>query len=416
MKRLLWLSHVLPHPPQGGVLQRSHHLARAAAEAYDVDLVTFRQRAFHPDEAALARSREALAKFLRVRAVVDLPADRGRLARTWLQAASALTPAPYTVRWNRSRAMTRVLCELARSERYDLVHFDTIGMFQHRVHFPGAAWVLNHHNVESQMMERRAARASGAERAYLAWEARRLARWERVHGGQADVHVVVSGLDGQRLRDVVPGADTAVVENPVDVEYFRPTGDAKPEPGSVVFAGRIDAYTNLAAVRWMRDEIWPRLRRGGVARALWIVGRNPPLDLQAWAEHEPSVTVTGFVEDVRPWIERAQVYLCPIRDGGGTRLKLLDAMAMGQAIVSHPMALEGLDVVPGQHALVAEDAEGFARAVEHLLEDEPLRRRLGRAARERAVELYSTAAVRGHLWAAYERALANRASRGARRA
>jgi len=116
------------------------------------------------------------------------------------------------------------------------------------------------------------------------------------------------------------------------------------------------------------------------------------------------------VDDVRPWLERAQVYLCPITDGGGTRLKLLDAMAMQRAIVSHPMALEGLDVKPGEHVLVAGDAEGLAREVERALGDAALRERLGRAARERAEALYSTEAVERHLLQAYERARAIRAS------
>lgn len=408
--RLLWLSHVLPHPPQGGVLQRSFHLIRAASRAYDVDLVTFRQRAFHPDAAAVAASVAALGELVHVRRVFDLPADGGALARRWLEASSVVTREPYTVRWNRSRALAAFLPTLAREARYDVVHFDTIGMLAHRGAFPSAAWVLNHHNVESHMLARRADAARGLAGAYLRWEALRLARYEREPGGRADLHVVVSELDAARLREEVPGAAVQVVENPVDVSYFRPSGALEEEPGAVVFAGRIDAYTNAAAVRWMRDEIWPRLRRGGVAKALWIVGRNPPADIVAWGRNDPSVSVTGYVDDVRPWLERAQAYLCPITDGGGTRLKLLDAMAMQRAIVSHPMALEGLDVKAGEHALVAADVEGLAREVERVLGDAGLRERLGRAARERAEALYSTEAVERHLLDAYERARAIRAA------
>lgn len=409
--RLLWLSHVLPHPPKGGVLQRSFHLLRAAAEAYDVDLVTFRQRAFHPDAAAVAASVAALGELVRVRRVFDLPADAGALARRWLGLSSLVTREPYTVRWNRARDLEPYLAELGRDQRYDVVHFDTIGMFAHREAFPAAAWVLNHHNIESQMMARRADGARGLVRRYLRWEAVRLARYEREPGSRADLHLVVSGLDAARLRAELPRAEVQVVENPVDVSYFQTSGTLEEEPGSIVFAGRIGAYTNAAAVRWMRDAIWPRLRRGGVARALWIVGRSPPPDVVAWGRSDPSVTVTGYVDDVRPWLERAQVYLCPITDGGGTRLKLLDAMAMRRAIVSHPMALEGLDLTPGEHVLVADDVEGLARQVEHALEDAALRARLGRAARERAEQRYSTEAARRHLLGAYERARAIRATR-----
>ncbi len=412
--RLLWLSHVLPHPPQGGVLQRSFHLIRAAASAFDVDLVSFRQRAFHPDAASLSASLSALGEFVRVRRVFDLPADASPLHRRWIEASSLVTREPYTVRWNRSRAMAAYLPGLAREAHYDVVHFDTIGMLAHRHAFPRAAWVLNHHNIESHMVARRSRSARGLFRTILAWEAARLARYERDPGGRVDLHVVVSELDATRLCTEMPDVAVEVVENPVDVTHFRPGAACKEEPGSVVFAGRIDAYTNAAAVRWMRDAIWPRLLRGGLAKALWIVGRSPPADILAWGRSEPTVTVTGFVDDVRPWIERAEVYLCPITDGGGTRLKLLDAMAMQRAIVSHPMALEGLDVKAGEHVLVGNDVESLACEVERALGDAPLRARLGRAARDRAECLYSTEAVGRHLLRAYERARAIRAAAPAR--
>ena len=98
--RLLWLSHLVPHPPKGGVLQRSYHLLRGAAEGFSVDLAAFRQRAFHPDPASLEESTRALSEFVRVAGVVDLPSDRSRFSRTRLLATSVLGPIPYTVRWN----------------------------------------------------------------------------------------------------------------------------------------------------------------------------------------------------------------------------------------------------------------------------------------------------------------------------
>jgi glycosyltransferase involved in cell wall biosynthesis len=385
-------------------LQRSFHLICGAARAHAVDLASFRQRAFHPDAESLEASRRALSELVRVRALVDLPVDRGRAARAWTYLSSAFTRSPYSVRWNAAPAMEAALLELAREQRYDLVHFDSIGMLQYRHHFPGAVWVLNHHNAESHMMARRARHAPLWLRPYLLWEARRLRAYEARAGALAARHLAVSSLDRQRLLEVIPGARIDVVENAVDTEFFRPLGTGK-RAGHVVFAGRIDSYANLAAARWLRDEIWPRLRRGGVARSLAIVGRNPPPEIAGWGRAEPTVAVTGFVEDVRRALDEAEVFVCPITQGGGTRLKILDAMAMGLPVVSHPMALEGLDVVAGEHVLAAPDAEGIARAVEGLLKDPDLRRRLSRAARDRVCELYSTSAVHRHLLEAYARAL-----------
>ena len=402
--RLLWLSHVLPHPPKGGVLQRSYHLIHGAAQVHDVDLLTFRQRAFHPDVESLAESVDALAEFAEVRGVLDLPGDRGRPSKAIKLASSAVTSEPYTIRWNHSAEMERRVRDLADECAYDLVHFDTIGMFQYRHHFPRASWVLNHHNIESQMMAQRAAHAPLPLRAYLEWEAWRLKRWEARDGAQAHMHLVVSELDGERLREHIPGARPRVVENAVDTDSFHPLSTPK-RSGHVVFVGRIDGYANLSAARWLRDEIWPELRKRRTAQTLGIVGRNPPEDIVAWGDSDSSVEVSGFVDDVRMAFDEAEVFVCPIFQGGGTRLKILDAMAMGLPIVSHSMAIEGLDLVPGEHVLVADDTRSTVEAIDRLLADSGLRERMSRAALERVDALYSTHAVHKHLNEAYAEAL-----------
>jgi glycosyltransferase involved in cell wall biosynthesis len=391
------------------VLQRSFHLIVGAAEAFDVDLVTFCQTAFHPDESSLAAARQGLKEYVRILQVCDLPADRGRVSRAWLLGTSAFARTPYTIRWNSSRSMWKALRAISSSNRYDLVHFDTIGMFQYRNLFPDSAWVLNHHNIESHLIERRSQGAGVLARSYLRWEATRLARWERIHGAEADLHLAVSDLDVDRLRRVIGDAPAAVIENAVDTEFFRPT-EGRQMPGHIVFAGRIDAYANAEAVRWMRDEIWPQLRAGS-ARSVAIIGRSPPPDIISWGHSAPDVEVTGYVDDVRPYLDAGEVYLCPIRDGGGTRLKLLDAMSMGLPIVSHRMAIEGLSVVPGEHLLVADDAEGLISHVEALLADPERRKKIGRNARARAEELYGAPAVRRRLVAAYRDTLDRRARR-----
>ncbi len=412
MAKILWLSHLLPYPPKGGALQRSFHLLRGAAEFGDVDIVSFRQAALHPDAHAVSAATEALSEYATVRAVFDLPTDRNVLLKGWLLFSSTLTRTPFTVRWNTQRELGSFL--EANGADYDLVHFDTIGMFQYRRFFPNATWVLNHHNIESDMMARRARRSGLTLRPYLKWEAHRLLAWERHFGSEADAHLVVSELDRDRLLAIIPTARVAVVENPTDCEYFTPSEFSRTE-GSVTFVGRIDAYANAEAVRWIRDEIWPLIRRGGERCTLSIVGRSPPRDIQQWGHGDPDIEVTGFVDDVRPWMNRAQVYLCPIRDGGGTRLKVLDAMAMQLALVCHPMACEGIDVRHEEHLLLAETAEDSARACLRLLHDPDLRERLGRRARELVEERYSLPIVWSNQARAYAQALSigsgSRASR-----
>lgn len=402
MTKILWLSHLLPFPPKGGALQRSFHLIRGATQFGDVDLVSFRQAALHPDAQATEDAKTALSADVNVRAIFDLPADRSSLSKAWLLLTSSVTREPYTIRWNSDERLRQFL--ESNSEVYDLVHFDTIGMFQYRSLFPTAAWVLNHHNVESEMVARRADRSRIALRAYLKWEAHRLQRWENSYGPEADAHLVVSELDRDRLLSIMPTSDVLVVENPTDCEYFKYSGCSK-EEGSIIFVGRIDAYANSKAVRWIREEIWPMIRDATKGCKLSIVGRGPHRDILDWGDREAAVEVTGFVDDVRPWMNRAQVYLCPIRDGGGTRLKILDAMAMELPLVCHPMALEGIDAQHEEHVLLAESAKEFADACLRLLSDSDLRNQLGRRARKLVEERYALPTVWSHQAEAYMRAL-----------
>jgi len=186
---------------------------------------------------------------------------------------------------------------------------------------------------------------------------------------------VVSELDGVRLRDICPAVRTAVVANGVDTNYFRMASQA-PERGHLIMVSGMNWFPNLDAVLYMTREIWPKLIQERSDLRLTIVGASPPPEVQDIAARDARVTVTGFVDDVRTHMDRAQVYLCPMRDGGGTRLKILDALSMGKPIVATQMALEGIDVTPESDVLTADAPDTFARQVMRLLDDDALCRRL----------------------------------------
>jgi polysaccharide biosynthesis protein PslH len=392
--RILWLSHLIPYPPKGGVQQRSYNLMRELSRHHEVDVVAFYQAAHHKDAAALTQAVGHMSGFCRMLAVLSLQVDAGRWSKPLL-ALRALVGNTYTVRWTQSAVYVAAIQDALRDTRYDVVHFDTISLAPY-AELPGPMQTLprlmNHHNIESAMLLRRAELETTALRAwYYRQEGQRLARYEQQTAGRFAAHLVCSALDGARLaaQCTVP-VRVEVIPNGVDTDYFR--RDERLEPAaqdSLVFAGRLDWYPNASAMRWCLAEIWPRIKALRPQARMAIVGKNPgPLILEA-ARQDSALTVPGFVDDVRPWIQGAQVYLCPITDGGGTKLKILDALAMGCAIVAHPIACEGIDVTDGQDILLGSTTDELVAHCIRLFDDAPLRRRLSAAAIKLAESTYT---------------------------
>jgi glycosyltransferase involved in cell wall biosynthesis len=266
---------------------------------------------------------------------------------------------------------------------------------------PGTPLVLNHHDIECHLVSRRAAaERSFARRIYFSREAAKIERLERELCPHAAINITVSELDATRLREIVPGTATLDVDNGVDVDYFAPGASGQVERGGLVFAGTLSLYSNRDAVRYLLDEIWPALIVQNPERRIAIVGRNPGPEVLR-AARDPRITVTGFVEDVRPYIDAASIYICPIRDGGGTRLKVLDALAMGKPLVATGLAVEGLSMVEEEHYLKAETPAEYVKQISRLENDPELRRRLAAAGRDLVVKRYAWTVIGEKLQRAY---------------
>jgi glycosyltransferase involved in cell wall biosynthesis len=213
-------------------------------------------------------------------------------------------------------------------------------------------------------------------------------REERHAWSHLDGCTVTSVRDQEMLLSDEPTAHTAVVPNGVDLEFFRPSpGSVSHEPQTLLFFGAIDYYPNTDAMLFFLHDALPQLAARYPQLRLCIVGRKPPESILA--QRSATVEVTGVVDDVRPWIDRADVVIVPLRIGGGTRLKILEAMAMGKAVVSTTLGAEGLDVVPERDLLIADDADGVVAQVGRLLDDPELGRRIGASARQFVASRYS---------------------------
>ncbi len=390
--RVLWLSHLLPYPPKGGVQQRSFNLLREVSKRHEVRFTGLFQAAHQPSADDVEAGRRALAEFCSVGDLVPVPIDTRWQGRARQAVSSLLTGGTYNADWLASPQMASAAERDAAGFAPQVIHFDTVGLAQYR-HLPGVAHipaVLNHHNVESHMLLRRGANASNPLLgAYFRVEGRRLELYERSVGRDFHMHFACSRDDRDRLRAILPGAQVEVVPNGVDLDYFTPAPDPVRVPRRLVFAGRLSWYPNDSAMRMFFKDVWPLL----VARlpdiSISVIGKGASPALQAAVAADARVALTGFVPDVRPYIDEAQVYVCPIFDGGGTKLKILDALAMGSAIVAHPIACEGIDVTDGENVLFAATPAEFCAAIQRLFENPDFAQRLRNNARRLAEARYS---------------------------
>jgi polysaccharide biosynthesis protein PslH len=419
--KVLWFSHLVPYPEAGlGVLQRSYHLVRELSRAHEVYLLAFVQRKIIEDllgdvEEGLKRAREHLGQYCARVEFLPIPSDSSRLRRTWLAARSLTGAHPYTIRWLQSEVARRAAADWNASIDFDVVHFDTLSLAPYRKIFTRGAKSLDHHNIESEMMLRRAQiEGHPLKRLYFWQEGLRLRRYERRVCPLFDLNITCSSLDTQRLKRVAPDLAVAEVPNGVDTEYFRPNRNFE-HPRSLVFAGNMSWYPNAAAMLFFADRVWPRLKAKVPGVTIDVIGGNPPPRLSALAARDGQFRVRGFVPDVRPYIGQAAVYVCPISDGGGTKLKILDALAMGKAIVTHPIACEGIEVQDGRNVVFARQPDEFAESIATLLESPELRKQLSLNARSLAESSYSYSLIGRRLVSEIERCHASRASKSASR-
>jgi|GEM_PF-39802 len=298
----------------------------------------------------------------------------------WRVARRLFSRYPVTVINDYSAPLAAALRDLVSTRHYDLIVCDFVQPSLNLHGIAGPPRLLFQHNVESMIWKRHAlACRHPVLRLFWLEQWRKMERFEREACRRFTGVVAVSEADQAVFREF--GARRVfAIPTAVDAEYFRP-GSAVPDGARLVFTGSMDWLPNEDAILFFADEILPRIAARVPDVTLTVVGRSPSARLRRRLEQRPAVTITGRVEDIRPHVERAAVYVVPLRIGGGTRIKLYEAMAMGKAIVSTPVGAEGLPVRDAEHLLLADKPQAFADAVVELLVDPDRRLRLGRAAR-----------------------------------
>lgn len=268
-----------------------------------------------------------------------------------------------------------------RCGHYDLIVCDFLQPSVNLRGVVGYPTLLFQHNIESMIYKRHAETARNPLlKLFWRQQWQKMERYERGACARFTGVVAVSEVDKEILSERFGARRVFTIPTAVDAEHFRSNGGPTPE-GGLVFTGSMDWLPNEDAVLFFAEEILGRIKRQVPEIQLTVVGRNPSPRLLRRLQAYPEIRVTGRVDDVRPFMESHAVYVVPLRIGGGTRIKIYEAMAMGMAIVSTPVGAEGLPVRDGEHVVLAERPPAFAEAVVRLLRDPERRSRLGRAAR-----------------------------------
>lgn len=372
---ILWLKTELLHPVDKGGKIRTYNMLKELKRHHRVSYLTL------DDGTASVADRESALEYCHELVCVPHQAREkftaGFYQELFTNLASSL---PYAVKKYDSSALRRELVERATHD-VDLVVCDFLAPAGNVPLTLSVPTVLFQHNVEAMIWKRHyEVQRNPIKKVYLFLQWLKMRAFEQKTCRRFDAVVAVSDEDRDQMRNEYGATFVSAVPTGVDTNFFRPGGNETQHAHNLVFTGSMDWLPNEDAITYFTEQILPRIKQSIPEVTLTVVGRNPYPSLVELAKRDPAVVVTGRVDDVRPYMERAAAYVVPLRIGGGTRLKIYEAMAMEQAIISTTIGAEGLPVKDGVELLLADTAESFAEAVVAVLRNPSLARSLGECA------------------------------------
>jgi glycosyltransferase involved in cell wall biosynthesis len=402
---ILYVSQMPASPPRFGAQARMHGLMTQLARHHDLTAVVLVDEEFDVEEC-----RQAMLAYCGEVVLVPNPYGREGIAKRLLQLRSLASARSFDRLRVTVPALQRALDRVLSARRFDIVNleFPYLGYCHLRQAPQGErlpALVVDSHEIAYDLARQFAvAGANLGRRLYAGANWRKLRREELRIYREADGVYLCSAEDEQRLLDQIPEASTTVIPNAADIEYYQPRPtDPLSDGRTVVYFGLLSTIPNVDGVTHFVQNIWPHIAEAHPEARCKIIGGRPPPSLQALAG--PRVELTGFVPDLRPHLAAAAAIVVPLRLGGGTRLKIVEAMAMGKAIVSTKLGAEGIEAVSGRDIFIEDEPAAFAGAVNRLLADPSLAARVGKSARRVAVQRYAWSGAAEALEGFYRRIL-----------
>lgn len=363
--KILQISTRIPYPPtSGGDIVTYNTLKHLALRGHDITLVSF---------VSEVKGALELEKYCRWAPVQK--DTRTSITRLLL---NLFSKTPYTISKYHANQAKEQVHKLLREDDIDIVHIEHLHVAYYGILIKkefGLPIVLREHNVETIIMERfYENQKNPLIKAYAYLQYKKLWDYEAKICGMFDKCFMITEDDEKWIKEMNPRVKTSVIPSGVDTSYFNSL-EAEEEPYSIIYVASMDWLPNVESILWFYKDIFPLIKKEVPEAKLYIVGRKPPVNIKILANKD--IIVTGFVEDVREYIARSAVFIVPLKIGGGMRIKILNALAMGKAIVSTSIGCEGIDVTDGKDIYIADTEAQFARRVLELMGNKNKRRRLG---------------------------------------
>ncbi len=380
--KILFITKEIPYPVNDGCRNRTFNILKGLSKNNNITLICFGNA---ERDSERIEGIKGLYSSIKLISQDSYNIRKKSLADVLL---GLLSIVPFIVKSRFSGSMKTAIKEIIETERIDLVFCDSI---YQAINMPvsSVTKILSEHNIESDILYRYfKVEKNFFKKVYIFIELLKMRIYESREWKKFDKCIVVSDKDRSAIEKRTKKQSIIVVPNGVDIEYFQPK--KKDEiPNSLIYTGLMSWYPNEDAMTYFLESIYPIIRREVAVPSLMIVGKDPSDRLKKTASSDRSITITGTVVDIRPFISESEVFIVPLRIGSGTRLKILEAMAMGKTIVSTSVGCEGLDVKHDDNILIAKDEEDFAGLTVRALGDAGLRDRIGNAARLFVEKKYS---------------------------
>jgi len=396
--KILFVAPNVPYPLDNGGRIRVYKLMESLAErGHEIDLLAFNRSESGPENA------DAMRKLCKNVDVVPL-LERQRISnKRRNQLRSLLQNRPYQYAAFFSAQMQNELIRIVQERDYDIIQFEFSQMCYYEL--PDYSnCVLDQHNIEAELLYRTYTTESNLIRkiySFLEW--RKFHRDEINHTRKFPLCLTTSARDAEMLQAEAAEPAYHVIPNGVDCTFFSDNGRVTdPDKNTIIFTGTIDYHPNLDGLKYFLNEIFPLIEKKLPDVKFYIVGRSPPPLIQAYGESSENIIVTGGVEDMRPYFDKAGVVVVPLRIGGGTRLKILEAMAMSKAVVSTSIGAEGINTTQEKDIVLADTPAIFAQAVVDLLNDKARQENMGLAGRQLVEEKYDWRSIACQLEQTYE--------------